>query len=123
MGYESKIIVAVRYEMANSIWFNQLATIDLSRCDGNFRDIFTTEVESDIYGDGYEPNDSENTFVMTEDRYGDICKYTDVQTVIDYLEKAMTRGHYRRYAVALATLKAFAMENWEGKIVVIHYGY
>ena len=67
MGYESKIIVAVRYKMANCIWFDKLATMDLSRVGGNFRDIFTTEIESNIYGDGYEPNSSEDSYVMTED--------------------------------------------------------
>ena len=123
MGYESKIIVAVRYKMANCIWFDKLATMDLSRVGGNFRDIFTTEIESNIYGDGYEPNSSEDSYVMTEDKYGDICKYTDVQTVIDWLENTQGNMHYRRFAPAIAMLKAYMGEVWDGDLVVIHYGY
>lgn len=125
MGYESRLIVAKRTEMniCGSVWFEKLAEIYMSMCGTYFRDIFTTEIESDIFGDGFEKGSTEDTFVMTEDRYGKVCKYTDLQTVIDYMEKEEAKKHYRRFAVALATLKAFQAEEWESPLVVIHYGY
>ena len=125
MGYESKLIIAKRdvWTRCGSVWFEKLAEINMSVCGTGFRDIFTTEIESDIFGDGFEKGSTEDTFVMTEDCYGKVCKYTDLQTVIDYMEKEEAKEHYRRYAVALAMLKAFQAEEWESSLVVIHYGY
>ena len=125
MGYESKLIVAKRTVQGRSglIWFEKLAEIYMSVCGTDFRYIFTTEIESNIYGDGYEKGSTEDSYIMTEDQYGKVCKYTDLQTVIDYMEKEEAKEHYRRYAVALAMLKAFQAEEWESPLVVIHYGY
>lgn len=122
MGYESRIIVAVRNEWSNGyVWFQKLGEMRLSKC-GCFPEIFTTEIESDIYGDGFKKN-SDEEYKLTEDCYGDICKYAPIQTVIDWLEKAEATEHYRRFTPAIAMLKAYAMEKWEGDLVVIHYGY
>jgi len=126
MGYESRIIVAIRRNRQeyNWIYFEKLAQMYLSRVDYslNFPAIFTKEVETEIYGDGYEENSCDE-YELTKDRYGDRCKYTDIQTVIDWLENAENRKHYRRYTPAIAMLKAYAAEQWEGELVVIHYGY
>ena len=124
MGYESRIIVAVRNQWGHSevVWFEQLAQMRLACVGGNFTDIFKTEIETDIYGDGFKENSNEE-YTLTEDRYGDVCCYTDIQTVIDWLEKAEAEEHYRRFTPAIAMLKAYAAENWEGDLVVIHYGY
>jgi len=124
MGYESRIIVARRTVWASSglVWFEKLSEMWLSKVGYNFPEIFTTEIESDIYGDGFKKN-SDEEYELTEDKYGDICKYTDVQTVIDWLENAEAKEHYRRFTPAIAMLKAYAAEKWEGDIVVIHYGY
>ena len=125
MGYESKLIVAKRtvQERSGLVWFEKIAEINMSMCGTNFRYIFTTEIESNIYGDGFEKGSTEDSYVMTEDRYGKVCKYTDLQTVIDYMEKEEAKEHYRRFAVAIAMLKAFRAEEWESPLVVIHYGY
>ena len=123
MGYESRIIVAQR-----SVWksgyvhYSKLADMRLCCCGYGFRDIFTTPIESPIYGDGFKENSMEE-YELTEDEYGDICTYTDIQTVIDWLEKAEAEEHYRRFTPAIAMLKAYAAETWEGDIVVVHYGY
>ena len=124
MGYESRIIVAKRtvWDDSGLVWFEKLADMYLSKVGGNFPDIFTTEVESNIYGDGFKMN-SEEEIELTEDKYGDTCCYTDVQTVIKWLENAEAEEHYRRFTPAIAMLKAYAAEKWEGDIVVIHYGY
>ena len=124
MGYESRIIVASRYifDHSGEIWFEKLGEMWLSKCGYGFPKIFTTEIESDIYGDGFKEN-SEEEYELTEDCYGDICKYAPIQTVIDWLEKSEAEEHYRRFTPAIAMLKAYAMEKWEGDLVVIHYGY
>ena len=124
MGYESRIIVAERCVWENSgyVFYAKLGEMWLSKCGYEFPRIFTTEIESDIYGDGFKENSNEE-YELTEDRYGDICKYAPIQTVIDWLEKEEPKEHYRRFAPAIAMLKAYAMEKWEGELVVIHYGY
>lgn len=123
MGYESRIIVARRSVWESGyIYYEQLADMQLAKVGGNFPSIFTTEIESDIYGDGFKEN-SDEEYTLTEDCYGKTCCYAPIQTVIDWLEKAETEEHYRRFTPAIAMLKAYAAEKWEGDIVVIHYGY
>lgn len=124
MGYESRIIVARRtvWEKSGLVWFEKLADMRLAVCGYGFPEIFTTEIESNIYGDGFKEN-SDEEYELTEDKYGAICKYTDVQTVIDWMEKREEKSHYRRFTPAIAMLKAYAAEKWDGELVVIHYGY
>lgn len=124
MGYESRIIVAsrIKWEKSGLVWFEKLADMRLSKCGHGFSELFTTEIESNIYGDGFKAN-SEEEYELTVDKYGEICKYTDVQTVINWLESREAENHYRRFAPAIAMLKAYAAEAWNGEIVVIHYGY
>ena len=119
MGYESRIIVARRIR---SCMVEKLSEMWLSKVGYNFPEIFTTEIESNIYGDGFKEN-SDEEYELTVDNYGNICKYADVQTVIDWLENAEAKEHYRRFTPAIAMLKAYAAEKWKGDIVVIHYGY
>ena len=124
MGYESRIIVARRdvWEERGLVWYEKLAEMWLGKVYRDFYKIFTTEIESNIYGDGFKEN-SDEEYELTEDRYGDICKYAPIQTVIDWLEKEDAKEHYCRFTPAIAMLKAYAMEKWEGDLVVIHYGY
>ena len=124
MGYESRIIVALRrvWEKSDLVWYHKLADMKLSRVSYDFPEIFTTEIESNIYGDGFKENSTEE-YELTVDKYGDTCKYADIQAVIDWLENAESKEHYRRFTPAIAMLKAYAAEEWEGDLVVIHYGY
>ena len=117
MGYESKIIVAKLCNLApfyDDEFSVELARMNLSKA-GGIEKIFNEPVTWKMYGD----NDCD----MTEDKYGDTCRYTDIQTVIDWLEKAKTKEHYRRLAPALAMLRAYAAEIWGDPLIVIHYGY
>lgn len=113
MGYESRIIIAEvgEYDLKSGgkqKYCMKLGQMWLSKC-GNFADIFTTPIDFDLFGDGFEENSHEE-YNMTVDCYGDTCCYADLQTVIDYLENYETNDHYRRFAVALAMLKAFQAE-------------
>lgn len=115
MGYESKIVVA---KVSREINYGCiLADLNCSRM-GSFPDAFKTAVMYDVYivnGD----------FPTVKDRYGDYLKDMPLNDAIDYLEShAEEFGNYRRAHVLLATLKAFAAEEWDGdEIRVIHYGY
>lgn len=126
MGYESRIIVARIGELDlrsgdKEKYCVKLAEMWMSRC-GNFVDIFEKPIDFELYGDGFEMS-SDEEYKMTEDCYGKRCCYADMQTVIDWLEKAEAAEHYRRFTPAIAMLKAYAAEEWDGELVVIHYGY
>lgn len=127
MSYQSRIFVAEKFsvpydpryteatgktEYTSSIMY---ADMRLSRMPADFSDIFTQPVTWEITGD--------NEADLTADRYGDTCRFTDLQTVIDYLERSETAEHYRRNTPAIAMLKAYAAETWDGDLIVIHYGY
>lgn len=121
MGYESKIIVArkcsVERENAEPYIFSlELARMNLSKA-GGIEKIFNEPVTWRIH------SDDDDEYDITEDKYGDTCRCTDIQTVIDWLEKAEAKEHYRRLAPALAMLRAYAAETWGDPLIVIHYGY
>lgn len=134
MGYESRIIVAEKCKIKyNESYAKEvgkeyyefsvmLADMRLSCMPRSFTDIFTNPVEWELLGEGFEMN-SDKEFNITKDMYGDLCCYTDLQTVIDYLEKSETEDHYRRNNPAIAMLKAYAAETWDYPLIVIHYGY
>lgn len=134
MGYESRIIVAEKCEARYNelyakakgketyVFSLTLADMKLSRMPYDFPKIFTNEVDWELLGEGFEMN-SEKELNITEDSYGDICRYTDLETVIKYLENAEAEEHYRRLTPAIAMLKAYAAEKWDNPLIVIHYGY
>lgn len=121
MGYESRIIIAEKHSFnlddgTEEVYSNTLADMKLSKMWKGFTSLFTKTVDWKIYGD--------NDIDLTTDCYGDTCTYTDdIESIIEFLEKCEQKEHYRRVTPALAMLKAYAAENWEGKLVVIHYGY
>lgn len=127
MNYESRIFVAGKFSVPYDPRYTEatgkteytaaekFADMRLSRMPFDFKDIFTQPVTWKFYGD--------NDINYTEDRYGDTCRYTDLQTVIDYLEKSEATEHRRRNAPAIAMLKAYAAEQWDDEMIVIHYGY
>lgn len=126
MSYQSKIFVAERLIVPYDPRYTEAtgktayissimyAAMDLRRMPADFPDIFTQPVTWKLYGD----NEAE----LTEDKYGDTCRFTDLQTVIDYLEQSEAAEHYRRNTPAIAMLKAYAVETWDGELIVIHYG-
>lgn len=121
MGYESRIIIAEKHSVkrvdgTEYIFSTRLADMKLSRMWNGFTSLFTKTVEWEIYGD--------NDVDLTTDCYGDTCTYTDdIESVIKFLEECEKKEHYRRVTPALAMLKAYAAEEWEGDLIVIHYGY
>jgi len=117
MSYESMITVAEKCERSKtSIFEMHLATMELCQMEEGFRNIFTKPVT-------WERRDMSDTDITT-DKYGDICKYADIDTVIEYLEKRIAGGDtYRRLKPCLAMLKAYKDELWDYPLIVIHYGY
>lgn len=121
MGYESRIFIAEKYsnkrvDGTEYICSIRLADMKLSRMPNGFTNLFTKTVDWKICGD--------NDVDLTTDCYGDTCTYTDdIESIIEFLEKCEQKEHYRRVTPALAMLKAYAAENWEGDLIVIHYGY
>lgn len=100
----------------------------------DFSKIFTKPIDFEIYGD-------DGDTLMTEDLYGDTLKYTDINTVCDYLKKELgeTKDNpYRRSIMLYDILKSFKRnkKRWKAKykdstgktlyindLVVVHYGY
>ena len=121
MSYESRIFVVERNEIENRdgtsyVYAEKIADIKMCSMYNGFRDIFDKEVDYELYIDSGEKSTS-------TDMYGDKMKYTDVQTVIDYLEKLIDSGEtYRRLSLLLGMLKGIDTSQWND-IQVVHYGY
>ena len=120
MSYESRIFVVNRikhnFVTGSYVWGEKIADVAMCRmCDG-FPDLFTEEIDYELYIDNSD--ESTNT-----DKYGDVMTYTDLKTVIDYLEEQIANGdNYRRLTVLLGLLKGFDETQWN-ELQVVHYGY
>ena len=121
MSYESRIFVVERNEIENRdgtsyVYAEKIADVKMCSMYNGFKNIFDKEVDYELYIDSGEESTS-------TDMYGDKMKYTDVQTVIDYLEKLIDRGEtYRRLPLLLGMLKGIDTSQWND-IQVVHYGY
>ena len=121
MSYESRIFVVERNEIENRdgtsyVYAEKIADVKMCSMYNGFRDLFDKEVDYELYIDSGEKSTS-------IDMYGDKMKYTDVQTVIDYLEKLINSGEtYRRLSLLLGMLKGIDTSQWND-IQVVHYGY
>ncbi len=118
MSYESRIFIINRTEHINSngtIWIHAEKIVDLKMCqmdsDMNFRNIFTQNIDYPIVVDG------ETTF---SDKYGEPMKYSNVKTVINYLEQIP--DNYRRISILLGILQNIDESKWDN-IQIVHYGY
>ena len=121
MSYESRIFDVERSEFENRdgtsyVYAEKIADVKMCSMYNGFRDIFDKEVDYELYIDSGEKSTS-------TDMYGDKMKYTDVQTVIDYLEKLIDSGEtYRRLSLLLGMLKGIDTSQWND-IQIVHYGY
>ena len=131
MGYESKILVVLRHHHKGQIgkdYAELLATVNLSKMRYEFVKLFDKDIDFDMYLEN-----TENP--LTEDKYGDTVKYTDLKSVIDYLKNEIKEDGdkpYRRSIMLLNLLRAFKNRKtrWQfhskgdfAKIQIIHYGY
>ena len=120
MAYESRIYIMRKSEYVPE-HAEEIAKIKLANCDfglfydrKDFRDLFKTPIDF-IFTDEFD-ND------LSVDKYGDEVKYTDIQTVVNFLEKAEAADPFWRLPPAIAMLKAFGEYN-DPNLIVVHYGY
>ena len=114
MGYKSRLYII---EKSNNINYGEkIAMFNLSCMhDNEFRNLFNKEIDFDFYAEN--GND-----LLKTDCYGDILKYTDITTVINYIEKISKNSDYRRLKPLLSLLKGFNLIQWRN-LYIVHYGY
>lgn len=131
MGYESRIFIVERSEHKTWVYGSEIARFDLCKMgyymfDGkSFRDLFKKEIDFDLDinvedKDHYDPED------YRTDAYGEHCKYTDIETLIYWLEIYTKEENYRRaelFLNFLYTLKEQIKKGMWGEICIVHYGY
>ena len=114
MSYESKVFVIGKYKQSD---FGEVIATFRCSCMGQdeWYNLFTKPIDFTAY---HEDGNTE----IKEDKYGDICKYANLKTVIQWLENHT--DNYRRAESLLALLKSFDNEKWNDReILVLHYGY
>lgn len=124
MSYESKLIIVDKGWLMDDdglVFADVVATYDMCKCHF-LSDVLRKEQKTNCYFFA----DDGNTKV-TEDKYGDELTETDVDTVIEVLEKAVDEGEeYRRIFPLLAMLRSFREQEkqhmWR-HLSVLHYGY
>ena len=128
MGYESKIIFVDKHEYSSgSIYGQEIATWDMCKMGWyefkgkSFKDIFTIPIDFDLDLNGEVFGEEARI-----DAYGEHCKYTTVDNVINWLECYVEKVNYRRAELLLAFLYIIKKQIDDGKwnqICVVHYGY
>lgn len=126
MGYESKVYIISKRK--DSDFGEVIAMFDCCCMKHGFTDLFRTPINFTCYQ--YDGNTK-----IEKDGYGEICKYTDIHEVIQWLkheieyEKESTCAIYRRLKPLYELLKAFDNNDWMGvynnvfEMLVLHYGY
>ena len=128
MGYESKVLVGHRFEMGSGyVGFDELAVFDLAKMGWetvnrkHFNDNFKTPIDFNIYLTNYDPEKEYPNEFFREDCYGSHCKYTDIDSLINWLEKSETAAEYWRAKIFLTFLRSLKEEAPD--CVCVHYGY
>ena len=130
MGYESMVLVMHRRELAHKgnewAYAEELARFRLGKMGDGFRRAFTTPVDFDLAVrpepmDGKEP--PENYYRV--DRYGDICKYSTVTDIAEYLNGSeICKEWYRAELFADYLRDIIRVTGAHGdELIVVHYGY
>lgn len=114
MAYESKIYIVERNKTTN--FAEAIATLRLGAMGRCFVDVFTNELDFELYldGDGDRP-------VIT-DAYGDVPKYAPLEKVKGFVATLVKHIDYRRIKVLNALLDGFDESEW-GELLVVHMGY
>ena len=133
MGYESRIFVVDRHERGDWRFGDEIARFELCKMGYEFvngkmfRDIFDKPIDFDLYNTGNVAEDNEDEDNSRLDLYGEYCRYTDIDTVIKWLEGRKNSPDYEPYRRlelfldSLYTIKKH--ESDYGNIVLVHYGH
>ena len=122
MGYESKIYIVEKSMIGKDVngkrmWFGDVvASFRLSKTPiyQEIRNRFSPT-------DTYFYADDGNTEII-EDIYGKPLTEIPIPDLIDILERAESKEHYRRYVPLIRMLQGFDLTQWKD-LVALHYGY
>lgn len=122
MGYESRVYIVEKTDVIDvgMRYARMICAFDLGKCYP-LSDTLRNKPKTDCYIYEYDGN----TRVL-EDCYGQALTESDLQTVIDILEKMTEDNTYRYTLPLLEALKAFEKQRQQGlwrNIAVLHYGY
>ena len=142
MSYESRIYIVSRNaykipktgeeehdkEIVNGM---VVASFDLCKVGYNnreFFDAFKTPIDYTLWLPTFDKDGNEVMGEVSDDAYGEHLKSADLQELIDALQIAESREHYRRFAPIIAMLQAFvndkgAWNNDHEQLQAVHFGY
>ena len=121
MGYESRVIIARRFEVGNSYRCTEiLAELKLSKMGDGFFQLFDKYIDFEFYAP-YVDGDIE----VRTDKYGDRLRYASFKDVYKWCLANKYRDNYRRMDMLIALMQSIEC-GWYDEIdefIVIHYGY
>lgn len=122
MGYESKIYIVEKSTIGKDVngkrmWFGDVvASFRLSKTP-IYQEICNRFSPTDTY---FYADDG-NTEII-EDIYGKPLTEIPIPDLIDILERAESKEHYRRYTPLIQMLQGFDLTQWKN-LIALHYGY
>lgn len=122
MGYESKIYIVEKSTIGRDINGKRMWLGDVV---ASFR-LGKTPIYQEIH-DKFSPTDTyfyadDGNTEIIEDCYGKPLTEIPIPDLIDILECAESKEHYRRYAPLIGMLQGFDLTQWKN-LVALHYGY
>ena len=118
MGYESKVIIARKFNREQNDVLDILAELELSGMPVGFLNLFVTEWKTGYY-------DTASNTTIVKDKYGATVKYATFNKVYKWCLNNALLERYRRVDLLTAVLNSIRI-GWAddiGQIIVIHYGY
>ena len=99
-----------------------VAMVDLCKASVGFVDEIIRKGHS-VEGDKGGFFDDGGNSIIVEDRYGDSMNFVDPKEVLKAMQEAHKGNPYRRFAIAIATLKATIKEFRGESLRVLFFGY
>ena len=119
MGYESRFYIVKKsnftFEDDDKQWAEIIAMFNMCKCYDLYERI-RHYPKTDCY---FYINDEK----ITEDSYGDALIEIPIEDMIEILINIMAYDDYRRINPFLSLLKGFNLNEWNDRLVVLHYGY
>ena len=137
MGYESKIYIVERYTGKNATTGEDyangiiVASYDLCKAGYNnheFYEAFRTPIDYTLWLPTFDKDGNEVMGEVDEDCYGEHLKSADLLELLDALNIAEEREHYRRFPPLIAMIEALvdARDDWDdanSTLQAVHFGY
>lgn len=123
MSYDSRLYVVDRWGYDGKVYGREIAIMDMGQLGSKFpyKEVFPKDIDFDMRW--FHVFREEDDDVFRTDDYGRTCTMGKLADVLAYFEEWAERDDYRRLQPFVGLLRGFDPSQWDGELVVVHYGH